>query len=369
MRHRIRREVRSSAVPKLSRGVNRGTAGLRKRFAGVLGDAVAETPPLFACLPPQDAGADAVLEGFLRYVESARAHALPAPRRGDPRADERTHVIVHTPTGSGKSLIATAVHFKALAEGRRSFYTCPIKALVSEKFFALCRELGPSRGRHDDGGRDRESRRARDLLHGRNSRQHRARQRCRRRRGLRRDGRVSLLLGQRARRRLASPAAHVAARPLRADERDARRRERLRGAARSARPAWRSRPCARASARCRSSSTTKRSSCRRRRRRSSRAGAPPSTSSTSRSAARPRRRRTCSSLDYCTKDEKKTIAEALRGESFRSPHGKDIQKLPAARHRPAPRGPLAALPTARREARAARPARRSSAAPTRSASA
>src|SRR5690349_16747948 len=56
-----------------------------------------------------------------------------------------THVIVHTPTGSGKSLVATAVHFKALAEGRRSFYTCPIKALVSEKFFALCRELGPER--------------------------------------------------------------------------------------------------------------------------------------------------------------------------------------------------------------------------------
>src|SRR5262245_16010935 len=56
-----------------------------------------------------------------------------------------SHVIVHTPTGSGKSLIASAVHFKAVAEGRRSFYTCPIKALVSEKFFALCRELGPSR--------------------------------------------------------------------------------------------------------------------------------------------------------------------------------------------------------------------------------
>src|SRR6185369_15372004 len=41
------------------------------------------------------------------------------------------------------SLIAVAVHFKAIAEGRRSFYTCPIKALVSEKFFDLCRELGP----------------------------------------------------------------------------------------------------------------------------------------------------------------------------------------------------------------------------------
>ena len=63
-----------------------------------------------------------------------------------------------------------------------------------------------------------------------------------------------------------------------------------------------------------------------------------------------------SSLDYCTKDEKKTIAEALRGESFRSPHGKDMQTLPQARHRLAPRGPFASLPTARGEARAARPA-------------
>src|SRR5450432_3666501 len=56
-----------------------------------------------------------------------------------------SNVIVHTPTGSGKSLIASAVHFKAISEGRRSFYTSPIKALVSEKFFALCRELGPER--------------------------------------------------------------------------------------------------------------------------------------------------------------------------------------------------------------------------------
>ena len=48
------------------------------------------------------------------------------------------HVVLNTPTGSGKSLVATALHFKALAEGQTSFYTCPIKALVSEKFFALC---------------------------------------------------------------------------------------------------------------------------------------------------------------------------------------------------------------------------------------
>src|SRR5581483_1680938 len=49
-----------------------------------------------------------------------------------------SNVILATPTGSGKSLVATGAHLAALAAGRRSFYTAPIKALVSEKFFALC---------------------------------------------------------------------------------------------------------------------------------------------------------------------------------------------------------------------------------------
>jgi len=53
------------------------------------------------------------------------------------------HVILGTPTGSGKSLVALGLHFKAVCEGRVSFYTSPIKALASEKFFALCGELGP----------------------------------------------------------------------------------------------------------------------------------------------------------------------------------------------------------------------------------
>src|SRR4029077_4843683 len=53
------------------------------------------------------------------------------------------NVILSTPTGSGKSLVATAMMFLAMAEGKRAFYTCPIKALVSEKFFALCDDFGP----------------------------------------------------------------------------------------------------------------------------------------------------------------------------------------------------------------------------------
>ncbi len=55
------------------------------------------------------------------------------------------HVILNTPTGSGKSLVGVAAHYAALAADKRSVYTAPIKALVSEKFFALCREFGSER--------------------------------------------------------------------------------------------------------------------------------------------------------------------------------------------------------------------------------
>ena len=41
-----------------------------------------------------------------------------------------------------KSLVALSAHFLAMSEGKRSFYTCPIKALVNEKFFSLCDEFG-----------------------------------------------------------------------------------------------------------------------------------------------------------------------------------------------------------------------------------
>ncbi|MFO8026400.1 MAG: DUF3516 domain-containing protein, partial [Opitutales bacterium] len=53
------------------------------------------------------------------------------------------NVILNTPTGSGKSLVAAALHFLSASKGRQSVYTCPIKALVNEKFLALCRDFGP----------------------------------------------------------------------------------------------------------------------------------------------------------------------------------------------------------------------------------
>src|SRR3954451_12816535 len=52
------------------------------------------------------------------------------------------NVVLATPTGSGKSLVAVAAHATALARDQVTYYTAPIKALVSEKFFELCATFG-----------------------------------------------------------------------------------------------------------------------------------------------------------------------------------------------------------------------------------
>jgi hypothetical protein len=80
---------------------------------------------------------------FLDYAEGRRLQLYPAQETAILELFEEKNVILNTPTGSGKSLVATALHFQAIARGRRSIYTCPIKALVNEKFMALCREFGP----------------------------------------------------------------------------------------------------------------------------------------------------------------------------------------------------------------------------------
>jgi superfamily II RNA helicase len=96
----------------------------------------------FDYLPPSSAGSDAVLEAFLNFVEARNVVLYPAQEEAVLELFAGKHVVLNTPTGSGKSLVALAMHFRALALGRRSFYTAPIKALVSEKFFHLCREFG-----------------------------------------------------------------------------------------------------------------------------------------------------------------------------------------------------------------------------------
>ena len=86
---------------------------------------------------------DLLLENFLDYVAGRRLQLYPAQENAILELFDEKNVILNTPTGSGKSLVATALHFQAIAKGRRSIYTCPIKALVNEKFMALCREFGP----------------------------------------------------------------------------------------------------------------------------------------------------------------------------------------------------------------------------------
>ncbi len=92
-------------------------------------------------------GADAKDPDALYAVFDAWVHEQGMqmyPHQSDALVDVLTgaNAIITTPTGSGKSLIATAAHFVTLAQHGRSYYTAPIKALVNEKFFALCEIFG-----------------------------------------------------------------------------------------------------------------------------------------------------------------------------------------------------------------------------------
>jgi superfamily II RNA helicase len=93
-------------------------------------------------LPPRGTSRDELLDLFLGYVRSQGLSLYPAQEEALLEIFAGDNVILSTPTGSGKSLVALAMHFLAMAEGKRSFYTAPIKALVSEKFFALCEAFG-----------------------------------------------------------------------------------------------------------------------------------------------------------------------------------------------------------------------------------
>ncbi|MCL2778891.1 MAG: DUF3516 domain-containing protein [Polyangiaceae bacterium] len=93
-------------------------------------------------LPPTDASSDDILSAFLGYVAARNLELYPAQEEAILELLAGSNVILSTPTGSGKSLVAEAAHFEALVRGQRSFYTSPIKALANEKFFALVRTFG-----------------------------------------------------------------------------------------------------------------------------------------------------------------------------------------------------------------------------------
>ncbi|MSO86055.1 MAG: DUF3516 domain-containing protein [Acidimicrobiia bacterium] len=85
---------------------------------------------------------DSLFDAFADWVTNRGLTLYPAQEEALIDVVSGSNVIVATPTGSGKSLVAAGAHFAALAAGQRTFYTAPIKALVSEKFFDLCHMFG-----------------------------------------------------------------------------------------------------------------------------------------------------------------------------------------------------------------------------------
>lgn len=91
---------------------------------------------------PSHADPDALFEAFSTWAEERGITLYPAQEEALIEVVSGANVILSTPTGSGKSLVAAGAHFTALANDQVTFYTAPIKALVSEKFFDLCKIFG-----------------------------------------------------------------------------------------------------------------------------------------------------------------------------------------------------------------------------------
>ncbi|BCB83601.1 hypothetical protein Psuf_009140 [Phytohabitans suffuscus] len=93
-------------------------------------------------IPRDEPGPDATFDAFATWAADQGLALYPHQEEALIEIVSGANVILSTPTGSGKSLVALGAHFAALATGRTTFYTAPIKALVSEKFFALCEAFG-----------------------------------------------------------------------------------------------------------------------------------------------------------------------------------------------------------------------------------
>ncbi|MER5623388.1 DUF3516 domain-containing protein [Streptosporangium sp. NPDC002544] len=89
-----------------------------------------------------DADPDAIFDAFVEWNSERGLTLYPAQEEALIEVVSGNNLILATPTGSGKSLVAAGAHFTALTKDVRTFYTAPIKALVSEKFFDLCEVFG-----------------------------------------------------------------------------------------------------------------------------------------------------------------------------------------------------------------------------------
>ena len=99
--------------------------------------------PLLERMPHgPNADPDGIYTGFVEWANDRGLELYPAQDEAAIEIVSGSNVILSTPTGTGKSLVAIAAHAAAIARGGRSYYTAPIKALVSEKFFALVEVFG-----------------------------------------------------------------------------------------------------------------------------------------------------------------------------------------------------------------------------------
>jgi superfamily II RNA helicase len=116
-------------------------------MVGKKGGCILPNPRIMARLTrdlvPDPPTSDDCLGAFLDYLAAEKIEPYGHQEEAVLQLYEGRNVILNTPTGSGKSLVALAMHFRALCLGRRSWYTVPIKALANEKFLSLCRVFGP----------------------------------------------------------------------------------------------------------------------------------------------------------------------------------------------------------------------------------
>ena len=86
---------------------------------------------------------DEILDCFLSYLIESGIEPYDHQEEAILELFAGNNVILNTPTGSGKSLVALALQFRAICQGRKSYYTVPVKALANEKFLSLCKTFGP----------------------------------------------------------------------------------------------------------------------------------------------------------------------------------------------------------------------------------